>query len=122
MTISAGGAQVRFVSSERTPLRVIIINIFIIIFTFFFRTIFLFYYVFFFQVFRIVCLILDYIIDFLNTLDSRTSSFCMTGLVTNRIMVNDFDSFLWSYLSNNFLCSIGTFGGKGTLSNMGLFT
>src|SRR6266480_1160325 len=120
MTISAERAQVRFViiSYERIPLRVI--NIFVIIFNFcFFRAIFLFHYVF--QVFRVFGIILDYIIDFLGTLDSRTSSFGVASLVTNRAIANDFDSFLWSYLSNNFLCSIGTFGGKGTLSNMGRF-
>src|SRR5436305_1467150 len=128
MTISAGRAQVRFViiSYERTPLRVI--NIFVssertplrVIFDFcFFRAIFLFHYVF--QVFRVFGIILNYIIDFLGTLNSRASSFGVASLATNRAMANDFDSFLWNYLSNNFLCSIGTFGGKGTLSNMGRF-
>src|SRR6266480_1569762 len=102
MTISAGGAQVRFV----------IIIIFFFDFLFF-RTIFLFYYVFFFQIFRIFEIILNYIIDFLGTLNSRASSFGVSSLATNRAMANDFDSFLWNYLSNNFLCSIGTFGGKG---------
>src|SRR6266480_5177663 len=120
MTISAGRAQVRFIiiSYERTPLR--IINIFVIIFDFrFFRAIFLFHYVF--QIFRVFRIILNYIIDFLGMLNSRASSFGVASLATNRAMANDFDSFLWSYLSNNFLCSIGTFGGKGTLSNMGRF-
>src|SRR6266487_3059992 len=76
----------------------------------FFIAIFLFHYVFFFQVFRIFRIILDYIIDFLGTLNSRASSFGVASLATNRAMANDFDSFLWSYLSNNFLCSIGTSG------------
>src|SRR5947199_4198574 len=120
MTISAGRAQVRFViiSYERTPLRVI--NIFVIIFDFrFFRAIFLFHYVF--QVFRVFGIILNYIIDFLGTLNSRASSFGVASLVTNRAMANDFDSFLWNYLSNDFLCSIGTSGSKRAFSNMGRF-
>src|SRR5213082_2262878 len=118
MTISAGRAQVRFViiSSKRTPLRVIFFFDFL-----FFRTIFLFYYVFFFQIFRIFGIILNYIIDFLGMLNSRASSFSVTSLATNRAMANDFDSFLWNYLSNDFLCSIGTSGSKRAFSNMGQF-